>query len=76
MRMDEFEFLNAEHEPTPEELEKQESIEKERERNRMRCQKRKAARYYDKPSTEPKKTEKRRLGNANESRIKELAVLW
>ena len=69
MRMDEVEFLNAEHEPTPEELEKQE-------RNRVRYQKRKAVRYYDKPSTEPKKTEKRRLGNTNESRIIELAALW
>jgi len=48
MRMDEVEILNAEHEPTPEELE-------ERERNRMRYQKRKAARYYDKLSTEAKK---------------------
>ena len=35
-----------------------ERIEKERERNRMRYQRRKAARYYDKPLTEPKITEK------------------
>ena len=55
----EVEFLNAESEPTPEEIAEQERIEKERERNRQRYQKRKAQGYYDKIKKESKKTERK-----------------
>ena len=51
----EFELPNAEHEPTPEEIAEQERVTKERERNRLRYQKRKAQGYYDKPKAEPKR---------------------
>jgi hypothetical protein len=54
----EFELPNAEREATPEELAEQERIEKVREYDRQRYQKRKAAGYYDKQKTEPKKTER------------------
>jgi hypothetical protein len=50
----EVEFLNAERAPTPEELAEQERVAKERERNRLRYQTRKANGYYDKPKKEPK----------------------
>ena len=52
----EVEFLNAERVPTPEEIAEQERIEKVREYDRQRYQKRKAAGYYDKQKAEPKKT--------------------
>ena len=44
----EVEFLDTEHEATPEELAEQERIEKVREYDRLRYQKRKANGYYDK----------------------------
>jgi len=53
----EAEFLNAECEPTPEELAEKERIEKERERNRLRYLKRKKSGYYDKAKKEPQKAE-------------------
>jgi hypothetical protein len=49
--IDEFEALHAEREPTPKEPAEQERIEKERERNRLRCLKRKADGYCNKPKT-------------------------
>ena len=55
----EFELPNAEREPTPEELAEQERIAKERERNRLRYQKRKAQGYYNKPKAEPRKPDKK-----------------
>jgi hypothetical protein len=45
----EFETLNAEREPTPEDLAEQERIAKERERNRQRYLKRKESGYYNLP---------------------------
>ena len=51
----ECDFLNTDREPTPEEIAEQERIEKVREYDRQRYQKRKAAGYYDKPKAEPKK---------------------
>lgn len=54
----EFEPLDAEREPTPEELAEQERVEKEREYNRQRYLKRKASGYYNKPKKEPKRAEK------------------
>ena len=51
----ECDLLNTDREPTPEELAEQERIEKERERNRLRYQKRKAQGYYDNPKAELKK---------------------
>ena len=54
----EFELPNAEREATPEELAEQERIEKMREYDRQRYQKRKAQGYYDKPKKAPKKTER------------------
>ena len=54
----EFELPNAEREATPEELAEQKRIEKVREYDRQRYQKRKAAGYYDKQKTAPKKTER------------------
>jgi ssDNA-binding Zn-finger/Zn-ribbon topoisomerase 1 len=55
----EFEFLNAEREPTPEELAEQERVEKERERNRLRYLKRKESGYYNKPKKAPQKAEQK-----------------
>jgi hypothetical protein len=55
----EFEMPDAEREPTPEELEEQECVEKEREYNRQRYLRRKANGYYNKSKKEPKKTEKK-----------------
>jgi len=54
----EFELPNTEREATPEELAEQERIEKVREYDRQRYQKRKAAGYYDKQKAEPKKEKK------------------
>jgi hypothetical protein len=51
----EVEFLNFEHEPTPEEIAEQERIEKVREYDRLRYQKRKASGYYDKQKKAPQK---------------------
>ena len=51
----EFELLNTESEPTPEELAEQERIEKVREYDRLRYQKRKANGYYDKQKKAPQK---------------------
>ena len=51
----EVEFLNTAHEPTPEEIAEQERIEKVREYDRLRYQKRKASGYYNKPKKEPQK---------------------
>jgi DNA invertase Pin-like site-specific DNA recombinase len=45
----EFETLNAERKPTPEDLAEQERIAKERERNRQRYLKRKESGYYNLP---------------------------
>jgi len=56
----EFELLDAESEPTPEELAEQERIEKVREYDRLRYQKRKANGYYDKQKKEPKIADKKR----------------
>ena len=50
----ESDFLNTDREPTPEEIAEQERIEKVREYDRQRYQKRKAAGYYDKQKAEPK----------------------
>ena len=54
----EFELPNAEREATPEEIAEQERLEKERERNRLRYQKRKAQGYYAKLKAPPKKKER------------------
>jgi len=54
----ECDFLNTDREPTPEEIAEQERIEKVREYDRQRYQKRKAAGYYDKPKAKPNKEEK------------------
>ena len=54
----ECDFLNTDREPTPEGIAEQERIEKVREYDRQRYQKRKAAGYYDKPKAKPNKEEK------------------
>jgi DNA invertase Pin-like site-specific DNA recombinase len=54
----EFELPNADRVPTAEELAEQERVVKERERNRLRYQKRKAAGYYDKAKAKPPKAKR------------------
>jgi hypothetical protein len=55
----EIDFLNAEGEPTPEEIAEQKRIEKVREYDRLRYQKRKASGYYDKQKKAPPKAEQK-----------------